>query len=219
MKQLITIILIVQTILSFGQENRARLYLKTGVALANFKQNNNGVKRGFVYGYNFGFGLDNKYKNDRKYTTTGELLFIQKGGYNMVVVPTYDQFGQFNGSGSETFPIKLNYLSITSGIKFKISNILYFSIAPRLDYLLSFKSKPYKYNDVRTKKDFQMFTGGLSYSIGILRFKKVRGLFFELQGQNDFFKSGDKKLIGRFYNNYYGINIGFHIAGEKTKDD
>lgn len=219
MKRLITIIFIVLTVVSFGQENRARLYLKAGGGLPNFRQNNNGANRSFVYGYNFGYGMDNKYKNGRKYTATGELLFIQKGGYNMVIIPTYDQFGQFTGSGTETFPIKLNYLSITSGIKFKISNIIYLSVAARLDYLLSFKSKPYKYSDPRTKKDFQMFTGGLSYSIGILRFKKIRGLFFELQGQNDFFKSGDKKSIGQFYNNYYGINIGFHIAAEKTKDD
>lgn len=37
----------------------------------------------------------------------------------------------------------------------------------------------------------------------------------ELQGQSDFFKAGDKKSIGVFYNNYYGINFGFNIAAEK----
>ena len=219
LKQILTVIFISQAIFLFGQENRVRASIKVGFALANFSQTKKNKVFNYLYGYNFGFSIDNNYKKNRKATSSSELLFIQKGGYNQVEVPTVDKFGQIIGIGSETFPVKLSYLSLSYGVKLKVFNLVYLRIAPRLDYLLNFKSKPYFYVDTRIKKDFYMFTGGLSYSLGILRFKKLRGLFLEFQGQNDFLKSGDKKSIGKFYNNYYGINIGFHIAGEDSRND
>jgi len=218
MRILVTTLFFIQAMFSCGQEIKGRLYLKTGLAICNFTHNNKGASGRFANGYNIGVAADLKFKEGRNITRTGELLLINKGGYNNVSIPTYDQFGQLAGTGSASFPVKLTYISASSGIRFKIKDHIYLSLSPRVDYLISFKSKAHGYSDPRTKKDFQPFTGGISYSIGFLQFNKAQGFFFELQGQNDFFKSGDRKSIGLFYNNYYGLTIGFHFLQYKDGD-
>jgi len=201
----------------YGQESAGRLYLKTGAGRCNFRPNSKGAEKAFAYGYQLGIAADLDFKKNRKITRSGELLFINKGGYNIVPLPTYDQYGQPAGIGAEIFPVKLNYLSASSGLKLKLSKFIYLNLSARLDYLLSVKSKAKFYSDDRRKNDFKPFTGGLSYSVGFLKFEKSMGIFVELQGQNDMTKSGDKKG-GLFYNNYYGLNIGFHFLKYKDKE-
>ena len=88
-------------------------YIKTGVGLANFRQHTSKATSNFIYGYTIGYGIDRAYKNSRKYTFTGELLFTQKGGFSRVAVPVYDSTGQVSTMMTETFPIHLSYLSLT----------------------------------------------------------------------------------------------------------
>lgn len=198
-----------------AQENRRRMAIKAGSGLSHFFKNSKGADGDFVYCYNLDLVSDGNFTRHRRYTVSGEISYIQKGGYNKVDILAYTSTGQSVPVGTEKFPIKLSYLNLSYGIKLKLSKNLYCRLAPRFDYLLNFKSNPRFFKDSRSKKDFQSFTGGFSYSIGILRFDKINGLIVELQGQNDLFRSGDKKSIGTFYNNYYGINIGFNIAAEK----
>ena len=96
--------------------------------------------------------------------------------------------------------------------------MFYIRLAPRIDYLIRFRSKRYVTTEFRNKDDFQPFTGGISYSIGVLNFEKKKGLFFEIHGQNDFLKSQGNKIDDIYYNNFYGFNVGFNFTCNKTNN-
>ncbi|MCD6066452.1 MAG: hypothetical protein K0S33_1278 [Bacteroidetes bacterium] len=214
MKKVLCILSVLAGIACVAQENRTRLQVKVGAGLANFRSAT-ATTGGFLYSWNIGWSGEAEYKKGRRVTISDELLFSQKGGYNKIRVPVYDVYGQLLGTGGEAFPVRLNYISYSLGIKVKVSDLLYFRLAPRCDYLTKSGSSPHTYEDRRVTSDFQRWTGGISYSFGILNYKKRYGFFIELTGQNNFVRSATAKAGGPMYTNYYGINIGMHFASEK----
>lgn len=165
MRVFIAMVFIMMLFSSAAQEYRSRLAIKAGSGLSHFFKNNKGADGDFVYCYNLDLVSDGKFTRRRRFTASGEISYIQKGGYNKVDILAYTSSGQAVPVGTEKFPIKFTYLSCSYGVKLKLSDNLYCRLAPRFDYLITFKSKPRFFKDPRAKNDFETGTGGISYSI------------------------------------------------------
>jgi hypothetical protein len=131
--------------------------------------------------------------------------FVQRGGQNFspINVP-------FAGTGSETYPVIINYLSFSPLLKANFWKILFLKAGPRVDVFTGFNKRELSPgNDPRTSKDFNQTTWGVNYGIGMCTGKKNLKFISELIGQNDFTQSSYNKASGQTFKNYsYLINFG-----------
>lgn len=148
-----------------------------------------------------------------------DFSFIQKGGSNYSPITTYDQYEQIIGIGGETYPVTINYFSFSPTIKATFWKILFVKVGPRLDIFSNFLitlPPPMVPVDPRTNKDFNSFTYGTTYGVGICVGKNKVKFISEFIGQNDFSNSSYNKLSGQTFKNFcYIINFGITIALRK----
>ncbi len=139
----------------------------------------------------------------KQFDLNTDISFIQKGGGN------YSPIFTSAGTGSERYPVAINYFSFSPTFKWNYFKTLFVKAGPRIDVLSSFNTKDRFASDPRTRKDFNSFTYGLTYGIGICTGKKTTKFIFEFVGQNDFSDSSYNPASGQTFRNFcYLVNFG-----------
>lgn len=152
--------------------------------------------------------------NKHQYDFSTDISYIQKGGFNHVFYHSYDDYGQLLSTGTGSYPITINYISISPLFKTNFWKILFMKAGPRLDVFTSFKQRKMVVPSVdpKTNKDFEPLTYGITYGLGVCLGKNRVKFISELVGQNDFSNSSYSKLTGQtFKNNCYLLNFGVTI--------
>ena len=145
-----------------------------------------------------------------------DLSFIQKGGYNYSPIYSYDQWGQLVGTGAETYPVTITYLSFSPTVKANFRKVLFVKAGPRMDGFINFKAKDRFSSEKRTSKDFNVTTFGVTYGLGICTGKNRVKFICEFVGQNDFTNSSYYKITGQTFRNFsFILNFGVTIILKK----
>lgn len=140
----------------------------------------------------------------KQFDLNTDISFIQKGGgnYTPITAPT-------GGTGGERYKVIINYFSFSPTFKWNYFKTLFVKAGTRIDVLSSFNTKDRFASDPRTRKDFNSFTYGVTYGIGICAGKKATKFIFEFVGQNDFSNSSYNPASGQTFRNFcYLVNFG-----------
>ena len=149
----------------------------------------------------------------KQFDFTATFSFLQKGASNSSPIYAYDQIGHIEGPGEESYPLRINYISVSPNIKFNFAKILFVTAGPRMDVFTNFNSKARFSADIRTNKDFEPTTFGISYGAGVCVGKKRAKFICEFIGQNDFTQSSYNKATSQSYKNYaFLLNFGANIT-------
>lgn len=144
--------------------------------------------------------------------TTG-FSFAQKGAYNSSPIYSYNEFGQILGTGEEAYPVRINYISVSPTVKFNFAQLFFVKAGPRMDVFTNFNESSLFGVDIRTNKDFNAATLGITYGAGICAGKKRAKFICEVIGQNDFTQSSYNKATSQAYKNYAVLlNFGADIT-------
>lgn len=146
-----------------------------------------------------------------------DLSFIQKGYGKTEKVYSYNAVGEVLGIGSESYLIRLNYISVSPIVKYRFAKILFIKAGPRVDILAGNNYKGRPGSDTRRGNEFNAITAGITYGGGICLGQKNIKFIAEAIAQNDFTNSSYNSISKHYYRNFsYYINCGVSIAINKT---
>lgn len=141
-----------------------------------------------------------------------DVSFFQKGFQKNENVYSYNEVGEINGIGSETYLFSLNYITLSPIFKYKFAKILFIKAGPRVDILAGYNYKGRPNSDSRRGNEFNPLTAGVTFGGGICLGKKNIKFIAEIMGQTDFTNSSYNKVDKAYYRNFsYYINCGVSI--------
>ena len=163
--------------------------------------------------WGFSLGIEPVFYKSGSFDIGTDFSFVQKGSYNSSPVYSYDSYGHLSGTGSESYEVKINYISISPSVKYRFAKSLFIKAGPRADFFTGFKSKAADPNNQVSNSDFEPVTFGVSYGAGFCTGEKRTKFIFEFLGQQDFTESSHNKVSGLSYrNNSFLISIGANIT-------
>lgn len=194
-----------------------KIIVKTGISYSGQQINPSPFIEGQIYGFVFGFEPTFvSFGKNKMFELNTDLLFVQKGGINTSPIYNYNQFGTVQGTGSESYRVRLSYFSFSPLIKSRLWKGLFIKSGPRIDLLLNASVKDRFSSDNRTKKDFNALNYGVTYGLGYTFGKKQIQFITELIGQHDFNNSAN--YLGAKYKNYsFILNFGVQFKLQQSK--
>lgn len=151
--------------------------------------------------------------NKKQFDFTTGLSFIQKGAGITSPVYLYDDHNYLTGTGSESYRVRIYYVSVSPAIRFNFAKMFFVKAGPRMDVFTAFNSQARYSADIRTNKDFNSAAFGVTYGAGIAAGKKRVKFIFEFLGQNDLTQSSYNKATLQSYRNFsFLLNFGANIS-------
>lgn len=219
MRLLLYILLFTLSLQGYSQVFNS-IAIKTGCSLSgrsNFSTNSKdgNIRAGLVFTIEptiLSFG------SKKQFDFNTDLSFIQKGYGKTEKVYSYNAAGEVLGIGSESYLIRLNYISVSPIVKYKFAKILFIKAGPRVDILASYNYKGRPGSDTRRGNEFNPLTAGVTLGGGICLGQKNIKFIAEVIAQNDFTNSSNNSISKHNYRNFsYYINCGVSIGINKTE--